>query len=752
MEIPSLVQAYQPFPASFTPYVEEMGVTLSCGLILSADLLRFFVDQAGLLEEVYACYDKLDPDDPNEVMIASFELRKSLDRAVLPDQFSGELKSRLKDVPGSHFVLYLEGQSPFDGSLRIQDAEAGTKAVRKYYIDHLSNGLVKRFDDPSYDPIESAPKLIIQQAGGIEQSGVCVSYEPDSRSQAISVVYSSWGLAEDIVRRSVSRDEYFFHKTKLGEGLGHPIYHRIGSKEFALTYDSGSNRLEHRALPRSKSLSASLGGGDAHLLALSVNQLERDLKSPIKLYWCSGEDGLRLLGLKTLPVPQKTSIRFYHQQGEATSLLEGEAVGHSVATGRVRVIESPDQLEQFQTGEVLVADKTEPDWEPYFKRAAALVTARDRRVSHSTILAREMGIPAILNAHDCCSALSTGQRVTVSCSRPPVGRVLEGEVSHQVEEFDLDNMPKLKTDLMVNLSMPERALGAAQLPWAGAGLIRSEFMISGWVKIHPLALIESQRLSQETRNAVVRLTHGYQSGQEYFLDRMSQAIALLAAAFYPRPVTLRLSDFKSDEYANLLGGEVFEPKEANSMLGWRGASRYLDPDFEEAFLLELAAIKRVREQFGFDNIKIMVPFCRTPEEGEEILEMIESAGLIRGKEGFEVWVMAELPSNVFLADEFASLFDGMSIGSSDLTSLTLGVDRSSERLADYFDELHPALMRAYEMVIEACHQEKKPVSFCGQVASEDAEFAALLVEMGIDILSLAPDALHSTLKRLSGAF
>lgn len=480
-----------------------------------------------------------------------------------------------------------------------------------------------------------------------------------------------------------------------------------------------------------------------------LKKLEAESGQALELTFSGSNGQLQVLGVNSLPQPERTRIQFFKQSGEGRLLCKGRAVGHAVATGRVRVLHSRDDIEDFQKGEVLVARETQPDWEPAFRKACAIVTERDRRVSHSTILAREMGLPCILQAEDCASILQRGQLVTVSCAKTPDGLVLDGNVAHEVEEFSLERMPELKTRLMVNLSMPERALSSAQLPWSGAGLVRSEFMIGSRVKIHPLALLYPERLSEDTRRAIERLTHQFSDGRDYFLTQMSQAIALIAAAFHPRPVTLRFSDFKSEEYARLLGGEIFEPKERNSMLGWRGASRYLHPDFADAFQLELEAVRRVRDDMGFQNLKVMIPFCRTPEEGEEVIGVMKKAGLERGKNELEVWAMAELPSNVLLAEEFAEVFDGMSIGSSDLTGLTMGVDRNSERVADYFDELHPAMMKAYETVVAACHAQGKPTSFCGQAASEDPEFVALLAEFGLDIVSLAPDALHATLERLT---
>lgn len=739
----SALTPYSPLQSALD---ETFQLQVPEGLLVGREVCAALLREMGLSQELDGLYSSLSPLDPNDAMIRSFRARKLLEGASLPAAFGGELAKRF--AGDEEFSVYPKGSSPFDAVTRVRGAEALPQAVRRLYVDHLTNGLIQAYDDPEYDYLARAPEVIVQRSNLASRSGLVLPYEPDSGACEVMVVYSTWGLAEDILRRSLARDEYYFHKKALEEGRKAPLYHRVGVKEFQLYYDSDSHRLEHLPLSRQKSRALSLNPREALLLARAALRVQQEQKSLVKLYWSADDLQLFLLSSEALPWPSPKKVRFFRQTGEASLLVSGRAIGHAVASGRVRVVHAHEDLEEFRPGEVLVADRTEPDWEPVFRQAGAIVTLRDRRVSHSSILAREMGIPAVLEATGCLERLQTGQLVTVSCCHQASGRVLLGEVDHQVEEFSLERMPDLPTRLMVNLSMPERALAVAQFPWAGAGLVRSEFMIGGWVKVHPLALLYPHRVDAEGRAAVERICYGYGSGREYFVNRMSEAIGLIAGAFHPRPVTLRLSDFKSDEYARLLGGQGFEPQERNSLIGWRGASRYLHPDYHEAFLLELESLNRVHREMGLDNVTVLVPFCRTPEEGEEVVGAIRDAGLTH----CPIWTMAELPSNVLLADEFAQVFDGMSIGSSDLTGLVLGVDRNSERLTDYFDELHPALMRAYETVIEACHHAGKEVSFCGQIASEDAEFAALLAAMRVDSLSLAPDALHSTLERLRAGF
>jgi pyruvate, water dikinase len=742
-----LVKAYRPLDPSVE---EQFQLTVSRGFFLTAQACRDFVAASGKAEELDELYGHINRDDPNEVMLKSFKIRKLFTAASLTPELVSQIEDNYsrcseKQEEETDLVIFPRGTNPLNNVTRVSGLDSLLTTVKKIYVDHLANGIITKFEDDSYDYTEQSPELTIQTASLCEFSGLVLNYEPKSGARDLITVFSTWGLAEDLLRRTVSRDEYFFHKSHLKAA----IHSQCGEKEFQLSYDFNSRRMEHLPLSRSKARSFSLTEEQALHLAGLLHHLEQTEDDALELTFSGDGDRLEVLGLTRHPQPERTRVEFFHQTSDAEILVRGRAVGHAVSTGKVRIMHSRDDIEYFQKGEVLVARQTQPDWEPAFRKASAIVTEKDRRVSHSTILAREMGLPCILQARDCAGLLKDGQMVTVSCSKTPDGVVLDGKVPHEVEEFSLQRMPNLRTQLMVNLSMPERALSTAQLPWAGAGLVRSEFMIGSRVKIHPLALLNPERLPAESQTAIQRLTHRFDNGREYFLTRMSQAIALIAAAFHPRPITLRFSDFKSEEYARLLGGETFEPKERNSLLGWRGASRYLHPEFADAFHLELESVRRVRVDMGFKNLKVMIPFCRTPEEGCEVIEMMKDMGLKQGEDGLEVWAMAELPSNVLLADEFAQVFDGLSIGSSDLTGLTMGVDRNSDRLSDYFDELHPAMMKAYEMVVEAAHRQGKPASFCGQAASEDPEFVALLAEMGLDAVSLAPDALHSTLERLT---
>ncbi len=727
------------------------GLQLGTGCLVRSQGASLFADLPEVAESLAELYQLPDPSDSNELMVRSFKITRLLKATPLPDRLLSSLNAWCREVgihESSPLDLRSAEDSPFDNPLRVRGQTALMSAIHKIYSEHFANALVRGYDQPSYDPFQDLPQLLVQVRIPCQRSGLVLTYEPKSKHQKVVSVLSAWGIAEDILRRQVSRDEIWFHKHSLALNLDLPISSYSGDQEFLLQYDDENDRLLHLDLSREKGRSFSILPHEAHLLAKQVETLEIRLGFLLELAWSASGEQLTLLGVRRLPEPREKMLKFFQKLGPGQVLLEGQATSHSLAVGRVRLVKGSSDLQAFQQGEVLVAHKTEPDWEPTFRKAAALITENDRRVSHSTILAREMGIPALLDVQGALDTLQDGQLVTVSCCEGTRGQVYSGEVEHQVETYSIARMPNLKTQLMVNLALPERAMDLAQQPWSGAGLVRSEFILGGWVKAHPLALLRPAELDVGSRSALARLTRGHASGADYFLQRCSQGIGVIASAFWPRPVTVRLSDLKSDEYARLIGGAIFEPKEQHSSLGWRGASRYLDPDYHDAFQLEMESIFRVREEMGFTNVKVMLPFCRTPEEAEELVWLIRELASAH-QHPLEVWGMAELPSNVLLAPQFAQIFDGLSIGSSDLTSLVLGIDRSSERLAHAFDETHPALIRAYETIIEAAHNAGKQVSFCGQAASEDPEFAALLVEIGVDILSLAPDALHPTLNRLS---
>ena len=732
--------------------LKAFDISVQRGFSLVPSAFAHFLAATGLEAAIREKLALLQPEDPDSVMLTSFAARSLLLKADFPDDLLTELSraySKLGeevDVVEPLVTVRPRGAASHEGG-RFRGAEAVSRAIATGYAEHLTRCLTQEGVTELKAVLNTAPTLVVGHAMGWSCSGLMTTFEPRSGSEDFIVVVSTWGLAEDIARKELARDEYILHKPSLRQGFASLVRRRPGHKEFRLDFDISAGRPRHNEVPHERIREFTLTPEEAVRLGRAALLVE----GPMEIDW-GMEEGwsrdLHLLAARPCSPPPPRPLKLYQLSSHGVSLLQGKAVGSGLATGSVRVIEDSSQLADFRAGEILVTRKTEPDWEPTFRQAAAIITEADTRVSHATILARELGIPAVLEAGGSSLFLDTGQRVTVACCQGEMAHVYEGDAEYTVEEFDARHLPRLKAGLMVSLSMPERAMAESQRPWAGAGLVRSEFMLSGWVRIHPMALCASERLSSEVQGTINRLCRGYDSRKEYFVDQMSQGVGTIASAFWPRPVLLRLSDLKSHEYAKLVGGERFEPPESNPVLGFRGAARYTHPDYRPAFDLELAAVRRVRQQMGLSNLHLMLPFCRTPQEGEEVLEILADSGLQQGRDGLQVWVMAELPANVMQAEEYADLFDGLSIGSNDLTQLTLGLDRDNKRVSPGFDEIHPVMMDSYQRLIDAAKQAGKKVSFCGQVASDDPLFRATLVEMGIDTICVAPDAFMSALNSL----
>jgi pyruvate,water dikinase len=527
-----------------------------------------------------------------------------------------------------------------------------------------------------------------------------------------------------------------------------------------LVYDEdGHRQVKSERVSEAERARFSLSDDDVLTLARWATKIEdhyskrRNAHVPMDIEWAKDGVSGELFVVQARPETVHSrrahpTLRMYTLKGEATPLAGGLAIGDSVVHGRLRVLHDPRQASSMHPGEILVTEITDPDWEPVMKTAAGIVTDRGGRTSHAAIVARELGVPAIVGAVDATTKLVDGAPVTLSCAEGEMGHVYEGSVPFEVEEIDPQTLPRPRTDILLNVGNPEQALRQSLLPSAGVGLARMEFVFASWVGVHPLALTRYASLPAAVQRQVDEITSGYPDKTAYFVDRLAQGIGTLVAAFHPRPVILRFSDFKTNEYARLVGGAGFEPNEENPMLGWRGASRYYHPEYKEGFLLECAAVKRVRETFGLTNLKLMIPFCRTPAEGRRVLDTMKEGGLTRGERGLEVYVMAEIPSNILLAEEFAELFDGFSIGSNDLTQLTLGVDRDSTTVAPLFDERDEAVKWSCAHLVEVAHRRGRKVGICGQAPSDYPEFAAFLVQRGIDSISLNSDALVRTTLRV----
>jgi pyruvate,water dikinase len=577
------------------------------------------------------------------------------------------------------------------------------------------------------------------------------------------LINAGFGLGENVVQGSINPDEYFVFKPTLKRGFRPILQKRLGSKEFKLVYDIGGSKMV-KNIPVPPDDRSRFAITDDEILSLARwacliedhYSKKRRQYTPMDIEWAKdGHTGeLFILQARPETVQSQKSldmVEVYHLEEKGPVLVRGRSVGEKIAHGPVRVIKSAHNLNEVQKGDVLVTDKTDPDWEPTMKKAAAIVTNRGGRTCHAAIVSRELGLPAIVGTENGTERLADGQPVTVSCAEGETGFVYNDYLKFDVQRTNLSELPRPHTKVMMNVGNPEEAFHLSFMPNDGVGLAREEFIINTYIKIHPLALLEFDRLEDRAlRSQIEQLTAGYTDKAQFFIDKLAQGVAMIAAAFYPKDVIVRLSDFKTNEYANLIGGKAYEPVEENPMIGFRGASRYYDPRYQAGFALECRAMKKVRDEMGLTNVKLMVPFCRTVEEGRRVLEEMEKHGLKRGVNELEVYVMCEIPSNVILANEFAEIFDGFSIGSNDLTQLVLGVDRDSEIVAHVFDERNPAVKTMIASVIRAAKSKGRKIGICGQAPSDYPDFAAFLVELGIDSISLNPDAvLKTTVKILA---
>ncbi|RKX49300.1 MAG: phosphoenolpyruvate synthase, partial [Thermotoga sp.] len=592
----------------------------------------------------------------------------------------------------------------------------------------------------------------------LASSGVMFTLDTESGFKDVVYITGAYGLGENVVQGKVNPDQFYVFKPTLKKGFRPIIEKKLGTKDKKLIYGEQGGTVEVDVDPEDRKKFV-LNDDEILKLAEWACIIEEHYGKPMDIEWA--KDGItgELFIVQARPETvhsQKSyaTVETYILEEKGKLLLEGEAVGTKIGQGEVNVIEDAKDIHKFKKGQVLVTDMTDPDWEPIMKIASAIVTNRGGRTCHAAIVSRELGIPCVIGTGNATEVLKNGQKVTVDCSEG-IGRIYDGLLKFKVEKLDLEKLPRTKTKIMMNVGVPEKAFSQGMIPNDGVGLAREEFIINSYIGIHPLALIEYEKLKEKAKEdekiaEVVKIieerTYGYENKADFFVDMLARGIARISAAFYPNDVIVRLSDFKSNEYANLIGGFLYEPKEHNPMIGWRGASRYYDEKFKPAFALECKAIKKVRDEMGLTNVKVMIPFCRTPEEGKKVIEVMKEFGLKQGENGLEVYVMCEIPSNVILADKFAEIFDGFSIGSNDLTQLTLGLDRDSDLVAHLFDERNEAVKRLVKQVIEVAHSHKprRKVGICGQAPSDFPEFAEFLVECGIDSMSLNPDVVVKT--------
>jgi pyruvate,water dikinase len=755
--------------AELTP----LGVNVPDGFATTAEAYREVLRHAELERTIRELLRDVRPNNVDDLVRRSAQIRELIVRAPFPPGLAEEIHTAYRDLsrtygedatdvavrssataedlPNASFA----GQQ--ESFLNVRGAASVCDAVSKAFASLFTPRAISYRVDMGFDHMQVALSVGIQKMvrSDLASAGVIFTLDPDTGHRGVVLVTSSLGLGESVVQGRVVPDSFYVHKATLAK-FRPLLWRKIGTKEVRLVYDAtGHRQVRSEPVPQAERDRFSLSDDDVLALARWSVQIEehysrlRGEPTPMDIEWA--KDGITGQLFIVQARPETVHSRraapkqhLYTLAGHAEPLVTGLAIGDAVASARARVIRDPRNLAELLPGEILVTEITDPDWEPIMKKAAGVVTERGGRTSHAAIVTRELGIPAVVGAKDAMTKVPSGSMVTISCAQADVGVVYPGEVAFQVQEIDASQLQRPRTKVMLNVGNPEQAFKLALLPSDGVGLARMEFIFAGWVGVHPLALTRYATLPPDVQREVDRVTRGYDDKAGYFVDRLSQGIATIAAAFHPRPVILRFSDFKTNEYAKLVGGAAFEPTEENPMLGWRGASRYYHPSYKEGFLLEVAAVRRVREEMGLENLKLMIPFCRTPEEGERVLATMREGGLVRGERGLEVLVMAEIPSNILLAKRFAEVFDGFSIGSNDLTQLTLGVDRDSTTVAPLFDERNEAVKWSCAHLLEAAHAAGRKVGICGQAPSDYPDFAAFLVDRGIDSISLSPDALVRT--------
>jgi pyruvate,water dikinase len=770
--------------ASLGEMIQELtreGVNVPNGFATTAYAYRYFIETAGLEEKLRTLFADLDVEDVNSLRSVGKQARMLMLQTSFPQDLQDAIAAgyqKLCEVYGSDTDVAVRSSATAedlpDASFAGQQETYLNVHGLKGVLDACHRCFASIFTDRaiSYRTIKGFDHFNIALSVGVQKmvrsdlaaSGVMFSIDTETGFKDAAFVTAAYGLGENVVQGAVNPDEFFVFKPTLKQGFRPIVKKRLGTKEIKMIYDVGGSKLtKNIPVPQSDREQYAITDDEVLQLARWACIIEdhysrvRGSYSPMDIEWA--KDGLtgELFIVQARPETVQSQkagniLKSYHLTEKGKVLVVGRAVGEMAGQGTARVIMDVHRIDEFRPGEVLVTNRTDPDWEPIMKRASAIVTNQGGRTCHAAIIARELGIPAIVGCDDATERLQTGQDITVSCCEGEDGKVYEGLLSFEVKEVKLDNLPRTRTQILMNVGNPDEAFSLAAIPNDGVGLARLEFIIANQIQAHPLALIHYKELKDElAKYKLADLTKLYDDKPEYFVDKLAQGVGAIAAAFYPKPVIVRMSDFKSNEYANLLGGREFEPHEENPMIGWRGASRYYDEKYREGFALECKAMRRVRDEMGLTNVILMIPFCRTPAEGKRVLAEMEKNGLKRGVNGLQVYVMCEIPSNVVLADEFAEVFDGFSIGSNDLTQLTLGLDRDSALVAHLFDERNLAVKRLIGNVIRVAKEKGRKIGICGQAPSDYPEFARFLVEQGINSISLNPDSVLKTILEIAEA-
>jgi pyruvate,water dikinase len=752
------------------------GVHIPDGFAVTAPAYWYFLEKAQIKDRLFALLAKLDTKDFSNLKEIGLQARELILKADFPtaiktaveegyEELSKKYKGALslavrssataEDLPNASFA----GQQ--ETYLNVKGKEELIAACHKCYASLFTDRAIKYREDNHFDQTKVALSIGVQLMvrSDLAASGVNFTLDPDTGFDQVVLVSSIWGLGENIVQGSVNPDEYFVFKPSMKKGIRQPIISRqLGTKEKTMVYDaSGSGTVN---LDTAKEKQEQFVLSDQEVLKLTEWSMiiEAHYKRPMDIEWAKDGQTNELFIVQARPetvqsaIKDKLKITTFSLLEKGREITRGMGLGNKISAGKARILRSPQESDKLQKGEILVTEKTDPDWDPILKKAAGIITDQGGRTSHAAIVAREVGAAAIVGTVNATKVIKDGQEITISCAEGDTGIVYEGLLKWEENEVDTSSLKKPKTQPMLILADPEQAFKLSFYPAAGVGLMRLEFVINNAIQIHPMALKHFDTLKDASaKRKIEKLTHHYPNKEDYFIHRLAEGVATIAAAFYPRDVIVRTSDFKSNEYANLIGGKEFEPVESNPMIGFRGASRYYHPKYQEAFEMECKSMKMVREDMGFDNVKIMIPFCRTLKEAEKVVNLMANNGLKRGENGLELYMMTEIPNNVILAEQFARFFNGFSIGSNDLTQLTLGVDRDSELLSGIFDINDPGVKEMIAMVLAAARKTHTKIGLCGQAPSDYPEFAQFLVENGIDSISFNPDALISGIKNINTA-
>ncbi|MDH4943840.1 phosphoenolpyruvate synthase [Sulfurimonas sp. C5] len=744
----------------------QSGVKVPYGFAITVDAYNYLLDENNLLEKLHNELDTLDPDNVAQLQERAKKCRGYILEAKIPDDLRLEILQAYKALQeryGTSITLAVRSSATAEDSpeasfagqnetyLNIANEEELLNAYKSCIASNFTDRSIHYKYDNNFEYLKVYLSVTVMKMvrSDLAASGVMFSIDTESGFEDVVLINGAYGLGENVVQGSVDPDNFYVHKPTLEKGYKAVLKRSLGSKKIKMIHTS-----ENVDVPEEDRKKYCISDEDIVQLAEYAINIEKHYskkagyRKPMDIEWAKdGEDGeLYIVQARPETVESrqdKLTYESYKLKEQGELLVSGSAVGRKIASGKVRKINDISELSTFKAGEVLVAETTTPDWEPVMKIAAAIVTNRGGRTCHAAIISRELGIPAVVGCDNATEVLHDADSVTVDCAEGEIGHVYEGALEFEVLRSDLSEIKETKTKIMMNLGNPDLAFSLSSLPVDGIGLARMEFIINQSIKAHPMALIHPEKLDEEAKKAVTQITHG-EDAKEFFVRNLSEGVATIAASVYPKPCVVRMSDFKTNEYADLLGGKFFEPVDANPMIGFRGAARYSHPAYEEGFALECAAMKRVRDEMGFTNVILMIPFCRRVAEGEKVIATMEKYGLKRGENGLEIYVMCEIPNNVMSIDGFSKSFDGFSIGSNDLTQLTLGVDRDSEIVAFDYDERDEGVLKMIELAVEGSKRNNRHSGICGQAPSDYPEMAEYLVKLGIDSISLNPDSVIKT--------